>query len=88
MKKPDRLVGYLNINDSNCAFEFNDDDFTLSLYPPDTKGYDTHSIFNVQDLPSNYNGFKVYNVNWYFCYHDTIKANSIEDFRIRGRNAG
>lgn len=96
MKKPDRLVGYLKLSDSDCAFEFNDDDFTLSLYPPTTKDYDIHSIFegvtgfnhkehkwienlkltgvtssgsniifNVQDLPSNYNGFKVYNVHWY-----------------------
>lgn len=115
MKKPDRLVGYININDSSCAFEFNDNDFTLSLYPPTTKDYDIRSmfegltgfnykehkwverlkltgitlsgsniIFNVQDLPSDYNGFKVYNVNWYFCYRDTITADGIEGFRIKG----
>ncbi len=115
MKKPDRLVGYLKLNDSECAFEFNDDDFTLSLYPPTTKDYDIHSIFegvtgfnhkehkwienlkltgvtssgsniifNVQDFPSNYNGFKVYDVNWYFCYYNTLNEKSIEGFRIKG----
>ena len=115
MKKPDRLVGYLKLNDSDCAFEFNDDNFTLSLYPPTTKDYDIQSvlegvtgfnhkehkwienfkltgvtssgsniIFNVQDFPSNYNGFKVYDVNWYFCYYNTLNDKSIEGFRIKG----
>jgi len=115
MKKPDRLVGYLKLIDSDCAFEFNDVDFTLSLYPPTQKECDIRSIFegingfshkkhkwiehlklsgttssgsniifSVQDSPSNYNGFKVYDVNWYFCYYDSMEANSIDGFRIKG----
>lgn len=115
MKKPERLVGYLKLNDSNCAFEFNDTDFTLSLYPQNANedniksvfdgiagfNYKEHKwietlrltgvtssgnniIFNVQDIPSSFNGFKVYDVNWYFCYRDTIKSDSIEGFRIKG----
>ncbi len=115
MKKPDRLVGYLNINDTSCAFEFNDENFDLYLYPSTTKDYDIHSffgsiigfnhkdhkwikrlkltgitssgsniMFEVQDSPSDYNGFKVYDVNWYFCYNDPIKEDSIEGFRLKG----
>lgn len=115
MKKPDRLVGYLKLNNSDCAFEFNDENFTLSLYPPTVNNYDIESvfegitgfnykehkwienvkligitsagnniIFNVQDMYSSFNGFKVYEVNWYFCYKDTIKPDSIEGFRIKG----
>ena len=59
--KPDRLVGYLKFNDSECAFEFNDDDFTLSLYPPTTKDYDIHSILKVlPDLTiKSINGLKI-----------------------------
>lgn len=115
MKKTDRLVGYLYINDSSYAFEFNDDDFTLSLYPPTQKECDIHSIFegingfnyknhkwiehlklsgttssgnniifSVLDSPSNYNGFKVYDVDWYFYHNDSMNANNIDGFRIKG----
>lgn len=57
MKKPDRLVGYLKLNDSDCAFEFNDDDFTLSLYPPTQKECDIRSIFE------GINGFSHKNIS-------------------------
>lgn len=115
MKKPDRLVGYLKLNNSDCAFEFNAENFILYLYPLTTKDYDIQSlfenantfsykehkwienfkltgisstgsnvIFNVQNSPSDYNGFKSYNVNWYFCYLDSMKSDSINGFRIKG----
>lgn len=115
MKNPDRLVGYLCIDDSNFAFEFNYADFTLYLYPSiqkenllnsvfeDIKWFNCKEhkfidnikfsgvtssgkkiIFNVLDGPSSFDGFKVYNVNWYFYYNDSINSDRIDGFRIKG----
>ena len=34
MKEPERLIGFVNYDDAEIAFEFDADDFTLHLYPP------------------------------------------------------
>lgn len=34
MKEPERLIGFVNYDDSEIAFEFDADDFVLNLYPP------------------------------------------------------
>ena len=33
MKEPERLVGFVNYDDSEIAFEFDADEFVLNLYP-------------------------------------------------------
>ena len=34
MKKPDKLLGFINYNDIEHPFEFNEKSFTITLYPP------------------------------------------------------
>ena len=34
MKEPERLIGFVNYDNAEIAFEFDADDFTLQLYPP------------------------------------------------------
>lgn len=43
-------------------------------------------IFDVQDLPSNYQGFISYQVNWFFCFEIEQTCESISGFKATGND--
>ena len=43
-----------------------------------------HIVFSVKDSPSNYHGFKSYEVDWYYYCRDEYDFESIEGFRVSG----
>ena len=40
MQKPERLIGFVEVEDINYPFEFNEETFTLNLYPPSVEVQD------------------------------------------------
>lgn len=117
MKKPERLVGFVEYENTKFPFEFRESSFLLSLYPPNEKvlsglaspmrffsSFKNNSkehewikririqgktseryeiVFDVQDSPSNYQGYISFQVNWFFIYENSM-IDSITGFEIEG----
>lgn len=45
MKKPERLIGFVNYNEKEFAFEFDDEIYSLKLYPPNRDTWIDYSGF-------------------------------------------
>ena len=41
-------------------------------------------VFSVKDAPSNYHGFKSYEVDWFYCCKSEYDFNQIEGYRVSG----
>ena len=115
MKIPRRIVGFLELNDSKCSFEFDKELFELRLYHQNEmrafeilsdglksfginmrehkwvdritlKGKTSESYtvyFGTSDNPSNYNGYRTYDVEWYYITDDNQEM--IDEIRVYGR---
>ena len=48
MEKPNRLIGYLNYDDTFYPFSFDDKDFLITLFPPTLEKWDKTSTIRHQ----------------------------------------
>ena len=115
MKIPERIVGVLELKDSEFSFELNKDTYELRLYSTtendafellfdgvhsrssnikEHKWIDKITIkgrtsegyliyFGTTDNPSSYNGYRTYDVTWYYVTNDD--KNKIDEIQFFGR---